>query len=78
MAFTIQTMGLSIYQATRQELSNLIICGEKCVYYRLLENPLINWRGLYSRILLKYYEIVKSKGEEPKKGAIRCYIIDDT
>lgn len=74
----IQTMGLSIYQATRQELSNLIVCGEKCVYYRLLENPLINWRGLYSRIVLKYYEIIELKGEEPEKGAIRCFIIDDT
>jgi len=75
---TIQTMGLSIYQATRQEFSNLILSGEKCVYYRLLENQLINWRGLYRRILLKYYEIVKSKGEEPEKGTIRCFIIDDT
>jgi Transposase DDE domain len=75
---SIQAMGLSIYQATRQEFSNLILCGEKCVYYRLLENQLINWRGLYRRILLKYYEIVKSKGEEPQKGSIRCFIIDDT
>jgi hypothetical protein len=75
---TIQAMGLSIYQATRQEFSNLILCGEKCVYYRLLENQLINWRGLYRRILLKYYEIVKSKGEELEKGTIRCFIIDDT
>lgn len=75
---TIQAMGLSIYQATRQEFSNLILCGEKCVYYRLIENQLINWRGLYRRILLKYYEIVKSKGEELEKGAIRCFIIDDT
>jgi hypothetical protein len=75
---TIQAMGLSIYQATRQEFSNLILCGEKCVYYRLLENQRINWRGLYRRILLKYYEIVKSKGEELEKGTIRCFIIDDT
>ena len=75
---TIQAMGLSIYQATRQEFSNLILCGEKCVYYRLLENQLINWRSLYRRILLKYYEIVKSKGEEPEKGTVRCFIIDDT
>jgi hypothetical protein len=75
---TVQSLGFSIYQATRQGLSNLIICGEKCVYYRLLENQLINWRGLYRRILLKYYEIVKSKGEEPEQGTIRCYIIDDT
>jgi hypothetical protein len=74
----IQTMGLSIYQATRLEISNLILCGEKCVYYRLLENPQINWRGLYRRLFIKYYEIVKSKGEEPIKGAIRCFIIDDT
>jgi len=74
----IQTMGLSIYQATRQGISNLILCGEKCVYYRLLENPQINWRGLYRRIVLKYYDIVKNKGEEPIKGAIRCFIIDDT
>ncbi len=75
---TVQTLGFSIYQATRQGLSNLIICGEKCVYYRLLENQFINWRGLYRRILLKYYEIVKSKGEEPEQGTIRCFIIDDT
>ena len=75
---TVQTLGFSIYQATRQGLSNLIISGEKCVYYRLLENPLINWRGLYRRILLKYYEIVKSKGEEPEQVTIRCFIIDDT
>lgn len=75
---TIQTMGFSIYHATRQGLSSLILCGEKCVYYRLLENPLINWRGLYRKILLKYYEIVKSKGEEPEKRTIRCFIIDDT
>jgi len=75
---SIQTMGLSIYQATRQKFSNLILCGEKCVYYLLLENQLINWRGLYRRILLKYYEIVKSKGEEPVKKTIRCFIIDDT
>lgn len=74
----IQTMGLSIYQATRQGISNLILCGEKCVYYRLLENPQINWRGLYRRLFIKYYEIVKSKGEEPLKGVIRCFIIDDT
>lgn len=74
----IQTMGLSIYQATRQGISNLILCGEKCVYYRLMENPRINWRGLYRRIVIKYYEIVKNKGEEPIKGAIRCLIIDDT
>ncbi len=74
----IQTMGLSIYQATRQGISNLVLCGEKCVYYRLLENPQINWRGLYRRLFLKYYEIVKSKGEEPIKGVIRCFIIDDT
>jgi hypothetical protein len=74
----IQTMGLSIYQATRQGISNLILCGEKCVYYRLMENQQINWRSLYRRILLKYYEIVKSKGEEPTQRAIRCFIIDDT
>jgi hypothetical protein len=74
----IQTMGLSIYQATRQGISNLILSGEKCVYYRLMENPQINWRGLYRRILIKYYEIVKSKGEEPIEGVIRCFIIDDT
>ena len=73
----IQTMGLSIYQATRQGISNLVLCGEKCVYYRLLENPQINWRGLYRRLFLKYYEIVKSKGEEPLKEVIRCFIIDD-
>ena len=73
-----QIMGVSIYQATRQILSNLKLCGEKCVYYRLMENPQINWRGLYRRIVLKYYEIVKSKGEEPIKGTIRCFIIDDT
>ena len=46
--------------------------------YRLLENPQINWRGIYRRLFLKYYEIVKSKGEEPLKEVIRCFIIDDT
>ena len=75
---TIQTMGSSIYQVTCQELSNRILCGEKCVYYRLMENPQINWRGLYRRILLKYYEIVKCKGEEPSEAVTRCLIIDDT
>lgn len=74
----IQTMGISIYQATRQELASLKLCGEKCVYYRLLENVFINWRGLYRRILLKYYEIVKSEGEESEKETKRCFIIDDT
>ena len=74
----IQTTGMSIYQATRIGISNLVLCGEKCVYYRLLENPQINWRALYRRLFLKYYEIVKSKGEEPIKGVIRCFILDDT
>jgi len=75
---TIQVMGLSIFQATQQKISDVIICGEKCVYYRLLENSKINWRRLYVRILLKYYEIIKEKGEPLDQQVIRCFIIDDT
>jgi len=75
---TIQIMGLSIFQATEQKISDIIVCGEKCVYYRLLENAKINWRGLYLRILLKYYQIVKEKGEQFDNKVIRCFIIDDT
>jgi len=46
---TIQVPGMSIYQATREQISRLVLCGEICVYYRLMENPLINWRGIYTR-----------------------------
>jgi hypothetical protein len=58
---TIQVLGMSICQATREQLSRLVLCGEKCVYYRLMENPLINWRGIYTRIVLRYYQIIADR-----------------
>jgi hypothetical protein len=33
---TIQVLGMSIYQATREQINRLVLCGEKCVYYRLI------------------------------------------
>lgn len=74
----IQVRGQSIFQSTRQCLDHLLISGEKCVYYRLMENPGINWRRLYEKIVLRYYEIVRTKAEPLATGAIRCFIIDDT
>ena len=39
---TIQTMNMNIYQATCQELSNMILCEDKYIYYRLMENHQIH------------------------------------
>jgi len=75
---TIQVLGMSIYQATREQISRLVLCGEKCVYYRLMENPLINWRGIYTRIVLRYYQIVADRSRCEGTKIIRCFVIDDT
>jgi hypothetical protein len=56
-------------------LSQFASCG-KDVFYRLLNNPAIDWRSLSYRLNTKLIRKTESKSED--SGNPRCLIIDDT
>lgn len=50
--------------------------AEKDAYYRLKNNPAINWRTVLYALTKRFQKIVVAKGED--RGLIRCFVIDDT
>lgn len=51
--------------------------AEKDAYYRLKNNPAVNWRGILYAFTKRYRKIVTVRGEDA--GALtRCFVIDDT
>lgn len=66
--------------------SNYLSEAEKDVFYRLQNNPSINWRQLYYSVVKRYRKICQEKRIEPKmdenhnqKGKpVTCFIADDT
>lgn len=51
--------------------------AEKDAYYRLKNNPAINWRSILYGFTKRYRQIILEKGGEGEAGA-KCFIIDDT
>lgn len=50
--------------------------AKKDVFYRLKNNPLINWRSILWLFVMKFINIVKAKASDNNK--IKCLIIDDS
>ena len=50
---------------------------EKDVYYRLKNNPRIDWRSLLFSFVRRFLKIAKEKSCEEKKP-VTCMIVDDT
>jgi len=65
--------GLSVYAA--QKTGNLQM--DDNTMYRLMNNPLIDWKSILLSFANQFLKCVSSKGEVDKK-AVRCFVIDDT
>jgi hypothetical protein len=65
--------GMSIY--AMQQTGNLDM--DDNTVYRLMNNPLINWKMILLSFAGQFIRCVSEKGE-PDKKAIKCFIIDDT
>jgi len=50
--------------------------ARKDVFYRLKNNPLINWRSILWLFVIKFIAITKSKARED--NSLKCLIIDDS
>src|SRR5680860_1567172 len=51
--------------------------AEKDAYYRLKNNPGINWRGVLYGFAKKYRQIILAKDGDGDAGA-KCFVIDDS
>jgi len=65
--------GLSVYAA--QKTGNLQM--DDNTIYRLMNNPLIDWKSILLLFAKQFLKCVLDKGEEDK-NAVKCYIFDDT
>ena len=65
--------GLSVYAA--QKTGNLQM--DDNTIYRLMNNPLIDWKSILLSFAKQFLKCVLDKGEEDK-NAVKCYIFDDT
>jgi hypothetical protein len=65
--------GLSVYAA--QKTGNL--CMDDNTIYRMMNNPLIDWKSILLSFAKQFLRCVSSKGEVDTK-AVKCFVIDDT
>jgi hypothetical protein len=65
--------GLSVYAA--QKTGNLEM--DDNTIYRLMNNPLVNWKSILLSFAKQFIKCVSNKGETDEK-AIKCFILDDT
>ena len=65
--------GVSVYAA--QKTGNLEM--DDNTIYRLMNNPLINWKSILLLFSKQFLKCVSTKGETDKK-AVKCFILDDT
>jgi hypothetical protein len=65
--------GLSVYAA--QKTGHLKM--DDNTMYRLMDNPLVDWKSILIAFAQQFLKCVSSKGELDKK-VVRCFVIDDT
>jgi hypothetical protein len=65
--------GLSVYAA--QKTGNLSM--DDNTIYRLMNNPLIDWKSILLSFAKQFLQCVSSRGESDKKS-VKCFVIDDT
>jgi hypothetical protein len=65
--------GLSVYAAQKTGNTHM----DENTKYRLMNNPLVDWRSILLSFAKQYLKCVSSKGEADEK-AIKCFVIDDT
>lgn len=65
--------GLSIY--SMQQTGQLEM--DDNTLYRLMNNPLVNWKSILLAFARQFIRCVSENGE-PDKKAVKCFVIDDT
>jgi hypothetical protein len=67
--------GLSIWAMQKTKCSFLSMADDN-TFYRLLNNPRIDWRKLLMGFAKEFINIVSEKGDN--QGSMKCFVIDDT
>jgi len=73
----LQLSNLSVWAMFRSGISTLNDAG-KDAYYRLKNNPLLNWRKLLLATAKRYNVLVSKACDETDNTLVKCFILDDS
>lgn len=67
--------GIGIFAAQKTKSKLMTVCDDN-TFYRIMNNPMVNWRKMLMIFAKQFIAITIEKGE--KNSGTRCFVIDDT
>lgn len=75
MLIMFRLRGKSIWSLQKTNVNCIAVCDDN-TFYRLMNNPLMNWRKLLMGFAKQFQSIVKAKGAIVQ--TVKCFVVDDT
>ncbi len=67
--------GIGVFAAQKAKSKFMAVCDDN-TFYRIMNNPMVNWRKVLMNFAKQFIAITLEKGE--KSSGTNCFVIDDT